>query len=264
MLRFQLSVIASVALCLTALSTHRVNAGVLSDFDSAVTTAATQTPGAWYTDRYAPNQFQSPETGGGRSGTLLQGISIADSAANRPSSFSSGFYNTQGRKFDLGSGTTGLSIEMYIDSTWEGLNQDRLAGLWATGVDASNSISAYPIIEFTNAGSGDFQIWDGAGFQSVGGFSGYGQWYEIGFDLVGSDFIYTVNGIDVFTDNTVGGTTEFSNVILQGYNAGNDYNIHWDNLQSNLQAVPEPASFILFGVNACCGLLTVRRRRRTP
>jgi hypothetical protein len=38
------------------------------------------------------------------------------------------------------------------------------------------------------------------------------------------------------------GSTQISNVILQGYNSGNSYDIHWDNLNAG---VPEPASWAM-------------------
>ena len=68
------------------------------DFASAVNLCATQASGCWYTDRYAPGVFATASFGGGS--VLQHGVRVADSAANRPSGYSSAFYNTQGRKLD--------------------------------------------------------------------------------------------------------------------------------------------------------------------
>jgi hypothetical protein len=74
-----------------------VQADQTFDFNTPVVTGATQAPGVWYTDRYAPAGFSSPDFFDGDN-RLLHSISAADSATNRPGAFSSAFYNTQGRK----------------------------------------------------------------------------------------------------------------------------------------------------------------------
>ena len=81
------------------------------NFDNAVVTGSTQAPGTWYTDRFAPAGFESQVMFGGDN-RLKQTISATDSEAGRPSGFSSSFYNTQGRKYDLNPGTTSMSIEI--------------------------------------------------------------------------------------------------------------------------------------------------------
>ena len=79
----------------------------------------------------------------------------------------------------------------------------------------------------------------------VAGFSGYDQWYQIGFAYSGNDLTYFVNGQAVSSLTDGNGTTGLSNVILQGYNTGNSYTINFDNLTTT--AVPEPTTMVVFG-----------------
>jgi hypothetical protein len=236
-------------------------------------TSSTPAPGTWYTDRYAPNGFASGETGGGRTGVLNESISSADAAAFRNTTYSGTFYNTQGRAFDLPAGTTSMSIQLYVDPTWQGLSQNvqgaigRLASFWGIGYDSGHNVVSYPIIEFNNtggSGTGGFRVWDNASsvWENVGGFNGYGQWYTLGIDLSGGQAQYSINGVTVGTDTYVG-TATLGSVILQGYNAGNSYNISWDNLSAPSDAVaPEPATLIPAGMASvlCAGFAWSRRR----
>src|SRR5437667_9181517 len=181
--------------------------GAIFSFDAPgdVTLSATQSPGTWYTDRYAPAAFASGMTApDGRPGTLLEIISALDSSSHRPSAFSSAFYNTQGRKHDLDPGVSHLSIDLFIPGIWDALaqteNRGRLASLWGTGLDSSHQISAYPIIEFNNnvdgASTNAFRVWnDFTGTWSVvPGFAGYDQWYTLGIDIGGGQERFFVNG----------------------------------------------------------------------
>src|SRR5262249_22299410 len=118
-----------------------------------------------------------------------------------------------------------------------------------------------------------FRVWDSnSGWFNVGGFAGYNQWYRIGFILSGGQELFYVNGTLVGTvaDST---TTQFSNVILQGYNSGQSYNIAWDNLTASpdgldlLRAqatapVPEPLTLAMWSAAVTgLGLAAIRRRR---
>lgn len=248
------------------------HAAPIDSFDGPVAIGPTQAPGVWYTDRYAPAGFVGGQVApDGRTGTLQQSISPADSQVNRPGAFSSVFYNTQGRKFDT-PGLTSAFIEMYVPGSWDGLNQNvagsegRLGGFWATGADAGNTVTAYPVIEFNNLVD-SFRVFDpeagGTGYQNVSGFAGFDRWYEIGFQLNGSDLEYFVNGMLVYTDSTIGSTTQFKDIILQGYNAGNGYSIYWDNFQADSAMVPEPASLAVWSLMGVAGLAYRWRRKKT-
>ncbi|WP_235905074.1 PEP-CTERM sorting domain-containing protein, partial [Tautonia marina] len=203
----------------------------------------------------------SGQTGGNRNGVLAQSISESDSASKRPSGYSSTFYDTQGRKYDLQAGTVTLAIDLFVPSSSTG----RLAGLWATAFDSNNVVSKYPIIEFaktTSASNGTFRIWKDTAWEEVGGFTNENQWYRIGFSLVGNSLQYYVNNSLVFTDTSVNGSLGFGNVILQGHNAGSNYTIYWDNLSASAVAVPEPSTLVGGTMAAMLGLGLVWRRRR--
>jgi len=259
-------------IALLGLSGTTATAAIYS-FDTAGDVVLSSSPSsvAWYPDRYAPQGFVGGATApDGTTGTLWEHIDASDSLANRPSPYDSAFYNTQGRKLDLPADTTGVMIGLYIPHEWDTLsqseNQGRLASFWGTGVDASNNVSAFPIIEFNNnvdgASTNAFRIWnDFTGtWNVVPGFSGYDQWYQIGFTAGGGNEAFYVNGalVGSVSDPT---TTHLANVILQGYNSGNSYDTYWDNL--NTAPVPEPATLVMFGVGAAGALVFGRCRKRS-
>ena len=80
--------------------------------------------------------------------------------------------------------------------------------------------------------------------------------------LLAPDLEYFVNGMLVYTDSTIGSTTQFNNIILQGYNAGNAYSIYWDNLQTDSAMVPEPASLAIWSLIGVAGAAGAWRRKR--
>lgn len=232
-----------------------------STFDTPVSTGASQAAGVWYTDRYAPAGFTSPVNFMGDN-RLKQTIASADGANNRPGAFSSAFYNTQGRKYDVNAGTNSISIDLFVASDWASTGR-RMAGLWGTGFDNTNSVSAYPILEFTSNtdadGSGarfrsydsNLGTWTNLGLPT--GF-GYDQFQTLNISLVGGNYVYTVG--DKTSSYGANGSTGIGNMMLQGYNTatGVDYDIHWD----NMNAVPEPASMAAIGM----GVLALARRRK--
>jgi len=147
-----------------SLAAVSVSAGVVNviDFNSSITIGPTQAPNTWYTDRYAPAGFIAS------GGQLLETIISSDSATNRPVAFASTFYNTQGRKLDVGPGITGISVDLHIDSSWSTLNQ-RIAGLWGTAFNNVNTLTSYPILEAYATGSAiDIQGWNNGSFVDYG------------------------------------------------------------------------------------------------
>jgi len=245
-----------------------LQASIINTFDNPgdVILSPTQAPGTWYVDRYPPAGFAAGQIGGGRTGVLHHFISANDASNLRPPSFSTAFYNTQGRKFDLPSGTTAMGIELYVPSDWANLNQNvlgaegRLGSFWGTAVDSFNTISFYPIIEYNNQAG--FRVWNNGVWINVPGFTGYDKWYDLAIEIDGANFNYYINSALVATVNALG-STQLSNVILQGYNAGNSYNIYWDNLR-NSTFIPEPTTLALFGLMGTAALsYRVRRRFRS-
>lgn len=269
-----LAVCAAVALLVCAPSAH----AVIYTFDDPVVTGPTQAPGVWYTDRYAPASFTNGVQGA--ENVLVQMIDQADSAANRPPSFSSTFYNTQGRKLDAPALTALASIDLYVAGSCTSL-ANRAAGFWATGVDGTNAISAYPIIEYTTGGNDlltnpndtivgnrfrAYNVITGE-WQSLAAVTTTDVWYTLNIALDAANDLITYSvGANTWSV-TAGGTQRLDNVILQGHNnfpyanfAGPSYAIAWDNL--SLAAVPEASAFLFGGM--ICGVaafLSYRRRR---
>ena len=239
------------------------------DTPGSVVTGPTQAPGVWYTDRYAPAGFQGGQPAPGGKLALQHSISAADAAGSRPPGYTSAFYNTQGRKYDLSSGTISLRTELYIPASWDSLSQGaegRLAGMWGTAFNATDTVSGYPIIEFSNnvdGGSANaFRVWtQGGTWENVSGFSSFDRWYDLAMDYVNGEFRYFVDGALVYTDSTLTNTTvDLGNVILQGYNAGNNYDIYWGGVTYSNSPVPEPASIAVWSLLGLCGLCYGRRR----
>ena len=245
------------AIAVGALAAGQASAATQT-FDTPVVTGPTPAPGVWYTDRYAPAAFTSPVSFGGDN-RLLESLSVADDAANRPPVFSTSFYDTQGRKFDFGAGVKTMSIDLYVPSDWASTNQ-RMAGFWGSAFDNTASLSAFPIVEFTSDGGvGRFEGWDSGTWVDMGlptGFA-YDTWNTLSITLSpGTDsFTYRVGDKSATVDAF--GSTSIGNTILEGYNKGTAYNIYWDNLSS---AVPEPSTWatMIFGL----GLAGLALRRR--
>ena len=236
-----------------------------------VALSPTPAPGTWYPDRYAPSGFAWSAPG-----VVTESINSGYDAANRPDPYQGLFYNTQGRAYELVGGTNSISIQLYVDPNWQGLDQTvagsstgRLASFWAVGDDSSNNPVTYPIVEFNNNtdgnGASGFRVWNDltSAWENVNGnaFNGYGQWYTLGISLVGSVIDYTIDGTLVGTDPSMGAVS-LSEAILQGYNAGNSYDILWASSSVDAAAVPEPPTLIPAGIAlvVCAGFVWTRRR----
>lgn len=201
--------------------------------------SSTNVDGSWYPDRYQPSAFTSD------AGRLKISISASDGAQLRPSAYSGPFYNTQGRKFNqCGSCVTVVKADLYIPSDWA--TNKRRSDIWATAFNASNAISAYPILGFRNVDGATpgiycYNISTGAWINS-GVVVSYDAWYSLQIRLAGSNLEYLVNNVVVASLPALG-STYFGNIIMQAYNfndnslgisydpgPNNSYDAYWDNL----------------------------------
>ena len=207
-----------------------VGTGEIEPFTDPITIGATQAPGTWYTDRYAPGVFENSTFLG--EPVLLHGVRAVDLQPTP-------FYNTQGRKFDIGlTGPTQLiSIDMFVGEDWG--TKTRYSGLWATGFDILDEISAYPILAWRNNEG------DGPGFFAYDYNAGawlklrdavpqdYGKWHTFEIELtVGTGVKYFVDGESLLTFADAD-TVSFGNVILNVKNFGEDYDVYWDNFAAH-------------------------------
>ena len=230
-------------------------------FDTDPILGASQAPGVWYTDRFAPAGFESEFFDGDN--RLAHTISSADGATSRPSGFASSFYNTQGRKFDT-AGANSISVDFYVDSAFQN-DSGRIAGIWGTGFAGDGStITHFPIIEFANSA---FQVWDGTQFVApttapIFSFDTFVN-LAIVLDTVNDVFNFSIAGQEVLTTGA-SGTQSIGNIILQNINteAGVDRTVYWDNLTAEAVApVPVPAALPLLAA-AIAGLGFAGWRKR--
>ncbi len=247
--------LALVAIALAASTAGAQSVQVNFATPVVTTTNSTLASGVWFIDRYAPGAFASPEIApDGTRNTLEESIYASGYQPYPAGAFS----NTQGRGYELIANAYSMSIELYVPSSWQSENE-RLAGFWGVAVDSSGSVGDYPIIEFQGPITSDLQ---GPGYYPNGGVAGfygwnntanggsggwdyiglppgfkYNSWVELTITMVpGVGFIYSVSsplsghGVSINSPAADLTDTALFEVILEGYNYDNSYNIFWNRL----------------------------------
>lgn len=250
----------AMAACVASLHASSQASFLGNPFDVSPTLSNTQAPGVWYTDRYNPNTFQSAVFQGDN--RLWHRIDAVDGVApnatgpGRPGAYTGTFYNTQGRKYDLGNGiNTSIGVKLYVGSDWA--TNRRRADIWATALDGTSAISAYPIIGIANVdattlvcrvysqdtdqnpGNGWTADWINISAKVPGGLT-TNRWYSLEIRIKPGVFEYVIDGKVVFCDIATDGSVSFADAMLQGYNFndpalalvnqsfGDSYDIYWD------------------------------------
>jgi hypothetical protein len=250
---------------------------VVASFACAAAQAAVITPDfstaptGWSTDRYAPTSFANVGSFAGRNDVLGIGITSAGNLANRPSAYQSTFYNTQGKAHTISGGAGSvLAADLYVPDVWKNASNGNVrTDMWGVMTNASNAVTDYTIIGFTNyGGNARLRVWDADvtandGWVDVMSLASFNDWMSLSIDFTGSTYEYRVNGNLVYTDGTINGTAQFSSVLMQAYNFADssipganaaDYTAHWSN-------VPEPTDMALMGIGML-GFAVARRKAK--
>jgi len=248
-------------------------------------------PTGWTVDRYAPDSFANVGNYQGATNVLGIGIGTNGATANRPAGQQGNFYSTQGEGYGITGGAgSSLSAALYVPTSWATPSQGaRRTGMWGVMTDGLGNVTDYPIIDFTNVGTGTadlnssgnqdsfvgFRVWSEAANGGNGGWIdlasavNYGGWNELSMQFTGTDFQYFINGVDVLDVAAGSGSTTFSNVLMEAVNFNGDtyfpnvdasaYTAYWSNTP-----VPEPSSLALAVPGlAALGFLLWRKNARS-
>lgn len=233
----KLGIATSVLLGLT-LTTGMANAALITqEFNDGDSLAG------WTTDRSEPGSF-----------SIIANELVMEIVDVDPAGTLSGFYDTQGRAFDVGQSNY-VSVDMFVDTdTWGA--SGRFGGFWGVGFDSNDDISAYPILEFQN---GSTYVWDSV---SPGSWLDYGnafvdnEFNTLAMQVTSAGVEYSVNGTVLYTDS-VSDVDYFGDIILNAKFEGTNYAVRYDNFTYGTVDVSEPSMFALFAL----GLVGFTRRK---
>jgi hypothetical protein len=229
----------------------------------AYPTGASPSASAWFPDRYPPAHFENAGALHGRDDVLRLGLAAADGQSARLPVYNSTFYNTQGRKLQIGGGGAPASWigSLYLPASWSAPSPSdgsltRRSDLWATLWPASGGdtcagagCDVFPIVGFSNAavpdrdnnpgGTPRFRVFDGAngGWINLATPVTFDAWADICVTFTGSAVEYRINGALVYTasdlaqvDTGYGPVTQLGDVSVQAYNYGYTYEANWSRL----------------------------------
>lgn len=183
------------------------------------------TPGEvsmWVPDRTSPTGGYGSVSFGGRGNVLEMNFNhnLASMVA---------FHQTEGLQKDIPDSDS-IKADVYVDSAWTG--KTVRAGLWGVGHDATDSISSYPIIEYSTDMTSGWRYWSVDHWVNlVGVTANQGAWNSLSIthDRLTHEFVYRVNGTQVATSPDESSTT-IAAAILNSKNFGvADYSAHWSN-----------------------------------
>lgn len=184
----------------------------------------------WSADRAAPTGgYQSIDGFAGRDDVLQ--MSLNKDLANMSGT---GFYQTEGLKRSI-TPSTSIKADLYVDSDWLTNGKTVRAGIWGVARNGSNTISAYPILEFTTDGHTGWRSYNtitGTWMNSAAGYTTDGwNTLEVELDAAANEFKYYVNDAVVGT-SALNGSVSIQEVILNSKNYGpaaQSYSAHWSN-----------------------------------
>jgi len=176
----------------------------------------------WTKDRTIPSGGYSSVSFGGRTEVLELNIDTTKQAA-------SVFYRTEGIQ-KTSHNQDVVSADLYIDSTW--IDTPVRAGMWGVAATADNTITSYPIIEFTTQredGTTGWRIWDVNQWKNIDTNFTFDTWQNVSLVRKGGTIEYYI-GSERVGKTPAYEADHFSSVIFNSYNygvGGTDYSVHW-------------------------------------
>ncbi len=181
----------------------------------------------WTTDRTAPSGGLTVGDFAGRTGVLAMGIDGAKQTTNT-------WYRYEGVQRSI-TGSTAVKASLYVDSAWPSQVN---AGMWGVGADSTGAVSAYPIIAYVKGAS--YTGWrtfndNTGGWVNLPRAPHHNGWNTVAitYNTATTAFDFTVDGVNVGSSYATG-SVGLSAVILDNYNFGANYTVHWSDLATGV------------------------------